>query len=91
MSGDLRARSHPAKFPTYEKELKKLKKSLENLKTGVVEHSLISALGKQSQVDVWLWGQSGLKSKFKDSQIYAVKDKELLNMQLNKEAIFQPQ
>ena len=45
-NGSLRARSHPAKFLTCEKELKK------NFKLGVVGHTLIPALGKQRMVDL---------------------------------------
>jgi hypothetical protein len=31
---------------------------------------LIPALGRQRQVDFWVWGQPGLQSEFQDSQGY---------------------
>jgi hypothetical protein len=34
---------------------------------------LIPALGRQRQVDFWVWGQPGLQSEFQDSQGYAEK------------------
>jgi hypothetical protein len=34
---------------------------------------LIPALGRQRQVDVWVWGQLGLQNKFQDSQGYTEK------------------
>jgi hypothetical protein len=34
---------------------------------------LIPALGRQRQVDLWVWGQPGLQSEFKDSQGYTEK------------------
>jgi hypothetical protein len=34
---------------------------------------LIPALGKQRQVDFWVWGQPGLQSEFQDSQGYTEK------------------
>jgi hypothetical protein len=35
--------------------------------------SLIPALGRQRQADIWVWGQPGLQSKFQDSQGYTEK------------------
>jgi hypothetical protein len=34
---------------------------------------LIPALGRQRQVDFWVWGQPGLQSEFQDSQGYTEK------------------
>jgi hypothetical protein len=34
---------------------------------------LIPALGRQRQVDFWVWGQPGLQSEFQDSQGYIEK------------------
>jgi hypothetical protein len=34
---------------------------------------LISKLGRQRQVDFWVWGQPGLQSEFQDSQGYTEK------------------
>jgi hypothetical protein len=34
---------------------------------------LILALGRQSQVDFWVWGQPDLQSEFQDSQGYTEK------------------
>jgi hypothetical protein len=34
---------------------------------------LIPALGRQRQVDLWVWGQPGLQSEFQDSQGYTEK------------------
>jgi hypothetical protein len=34
---------------------------------------LIPALGRQRQVDFWVWGQPGLQSEFQDSQSYTEK------------------
>ena len=34
---------------------------------------LISALGRQRQMDFWIWSQPGLQSKFQDSQGYTEK------------------
>jgi hypothetical protein len=34
---------------------------------------LIPALGRQRQVDLWVWGQPGLHSEFQDSQDYTEK------------------
>ena len=35
--------------------------------------SLILALGRQKQVDFWVWGQPGIQSEFQDSQDYTEK------------------
>jgi hypothetical protein len=34
---------------------------------------LIPALGRQRQVDFWVWGHPGLQSEFQDSQSYTEK------------------
>jgi hypothetical protein len=34
---------------------------------------LIPALGRQRQVDFWVWGQPALQSEFQDSQRYTEK------------------
>jgi hypothetical protein len=34
---------------------------------------LVPALGRQRQVDFWVWGQPGLQSEFQDSQGYSEK------------------
>jgi hypothetical protein len=39
----------------------------------VVAHTLIPALGKQRQVNFWVWGQHGLQSELKDRQSYPEK------------------
>ena len=41
--------------------------------------SLILALGRQKQVDCWVWGQPGLESEFQDSKGY--KEKPCLKQQ----------
>jgi hypothetical protein len=33
----------------------------------------VPELGKQRQVDLWVWGQSGLQSEFQDIQGYTEK------------------
>jgi hypothetical protein len=43
---------------------------------------LIPALGRQRQVDFWVWGQPGLQSEFQDSQGYT--EKPCLKKQTNK-------
>ena len=47
-------------------------KSRQNAPTGT-STPLISALGKQRQVDFWVRGQPGLQSEFQDSQGYTEK------------------
>ena len=44
--------------------------------------SLIPALGRQRQVDIWVRGQPGLQSEFQDSQCY--KEKPCLKNQKKK-------
>jgi hypothetical protein len=49
---------------------------------------LISALGRQRQVDFWVRGQPGLQSEFQDSQGYTEKPcLEKQNKQTNKQKI----
>jgi hypothetical protein len=50
---------------------------------------LIQGLGRQKQVDFWVWGQPGLLSEFQDSQGYI--EKPCLEKQTNKQTrnIFQ--
>ena len=36
----------------------------------MVAHSFNLALGRQRQVDFWVWGQTGLQSEYQDSQGY---------------------
>jgi hypothetical protein len=38
-----------------------------------VDITLIPALGRQRQVNFWVWGQAGLQSEFQDSQNYTEK------------------
>ena len=40
---------------------------------GMYTTPLILALGKQNQVGLWVWGQTGLQREFQDSQGYAKK------------------
>jgi hypothetical protein len=40
---------------------------------GSMPLSLIPALGRQRQVDHWVWGQPALQSEFQDSQGYTGK------------------
>jgi hypothetical protein len=47
---------------------------------------LIPALGRQRQVDFWVWGQPGLQSEFQDSQGYTVLKKQT-NKQTNKKSL----
>jgi hypothetical protein len=44
---------------------------------------LIPALGRQRQVDFWVWGQPGLQNEFQDSQGYT--EKPCLGKQTNKQ------
>jgi hypothetical protein len=46
---------------------------------------LIPALGRQRQVDFWVWGQPGLQSEFQDSQGYTEKPCLETNKQTNKQ------
>jgi hypothetical protein len=52
-----------------------MKMSFKKIKMGqaVVAQALIPALGRQRQVDFWVWGQPGLQSEFQDSQGYTEK------------------
>ena len=46
---------------------------------------LIPALGRQRQVDFWVWGQPGLQSEFQNSQGYTEKPCLETNKQTNKQ------
>ena len=87
-SGDLRARSHPAKFPTCEKELKK------NLEPSVVVHAFIPRTDK-AEVSRYLKASLVYRASSRTVQAQEVtetmENRKLVKVSLKKGAMFQPQ
>jgi hypothetical protein len=62
------------------------------IKQRIRQAMVIPALGRQRQVDFWIWGQPGLQSEFQDSQGYTEKPclkNQSINQSINKTREFQ--